>query len=106
MNGNVIQMIWQPVSINCYTVVETMHSALITDGAAVVGQLISWRVPLHITPLVSSGVEIFEVHMGVNGRRLSYEEMASRNYTMTFTDSHIVVEIPIGAPDGNYKVGC
>ncbi|XP_056620677.1 zona pellucida protein AX 2 [Triplophysa dalaica] len=84
------------------TIVESSAACPI-NGAAVVGQLISWRVPLHITPLVSSGVEIFEVHMGVNGRRLSYEEMASRNYTMTFTDSHIVVEIPIGAPDGNYK---
>ncbi|KAI7800027.1 hypothetical protein IRJ41_022789, partial [Triplophysa rosa] len=84
------------------TIVESSAACPI-NGAAVVGQLISWHVPWHITPLVSSGVEIFEVHLGVNGRRLSPAEMASRNYTMTFTESHIVVEIPIGAPDGYYK---
>lgn len=70
-----------------------------------VGQLITWRVPRHITPLVSLDVEILEVHLGINGRKLSPAEMASRNYTMTLTESHIVVEIPIGAPDGYYKVG-
>lgn len=43
--------------------------------------------------------------MGINGRRLTPAEMAKHNYTMTFTDSHIVVELPIGSPDGNYKVG-
>lgn len=68
------------------------------------GQMISWHVPRHISPLVSSEVEILEVHMGVNGRTLTPEEMGSRHYAMTFTESHIVVKIPIGAPDGYYKV--
>lgn len=84
------------------TIVES-SAACPTNGASVMGQLISWRVPLHITPLVSSDVEISEVHLGINGRRLTPAEMASHNYTMTFTDSHIVVQIPIGAPDGYYK---
>ncbi len=68
------------------------------------GQMIYWQVPLHITPLVSLEVEILEVHMGVNGRRLTPEEMESRNYVVTFKESHAVVEIPIGAADGYYKV--
>ncbi|XP_073708828.1 zona pellucida protein AX 2 [Garra rufa] len=73
------------------------------SGASVVGQMISWHVPRHLSPLVSSEVEILEVHMGVNGRTLTPEEMERLNYTMTFTESHIVVMIPIGAPDGYYK---
>lgn len=69
------------------------------------GQMISWRFPLHLTPLMSSEVEILEVHMGIDGRRLTSEEMSSRNYGMIFTESHVVVEIPIGDPGGYYKVG-
>lgn len=42
--------------------------------------------------------------MGINGRRLTPEEMSSRNFSMMFTESHVVVEIPIGAPGGYYKV--
>ncbi|XP_056118661.1 zona pellucida protein AX 2 [Rhinichthys klamathensis goyatoka] len=74
-----------------------------TNGASVVDQMISWRFPLHLTPLMSSEVEILEVHMGIDGRRLTSEEMSSRNYGMAFTESHVVVEIPIGAPGGYYK---
>ncbi|XP_056337650.1 zona pellucida protein AX 2 [Danio aesculapii] len=74
-----------------------------TSGASVEGDMIYWRLPLRITPLVSSELEILEVHMGVNGRRLTPNEMASRSYSMTLTESHVVVEIPIGAPDGYFK---
>ncbi|RXN26748.1 zona pellucida sperm-binding 2-like isoform X2 [Labeo rohita] len=84
------------------TIVESAAACPIS-GASVVGQMISWHVPRHISPLVSSEVEILEVHMGVNGRTLTPEEMGSRHYAMTFTESHIVVKIPIGAPDGYYK---
>ncbi|XP_059369158.1 uncharacterized protein LOC132107038 [Carassius carassius] len=73
------------------------------SGASFVGQMIYWRVPLHITPLVSLEVEILDVHMGINGRRLTSDEMESHNYTMTFNESHVVVEIPVGASDGYYK---
>uniref|UniRef100_A0A8C2HQJ4 Zona pellucida protein AX 2 n=1 Tax=Cyprinus carpio TaxID=7962 RepID=A0A8C2HQJ4_CYPCA len=73
------------------------------SGASVVGQMIYWQVPLHITPLMSLEVEILEVHMGINGRRLTPDEMESRNYAVTFKESHVVVEIPIGASDGYYK---
>ena len=31
--------------------------------------------------------------------------MAARGYTLSATDFHIVIEIPVGAPDGYYKVG-
>ncbi|XP_016086099.1 zona pellucida protein AX 2 [Sinocyclocheilus grahami] len=84
------------------TIVESAAACPI-NGASVVGQMIYWHVPLRITPLVSSEVEILEVHLGVNGRRFTPEEMGSHNYVMAITDSHIVVEIPIGAADGYYK---
>ncbi|XP_018923510.2 uncharacterized protein LOC109050322 [Cyprinus carpio] len=84
------------------TLVESAAACPI-NGASVEGQMIYWHVPLHITPLVSSEVEILEVHLGVNGRRFTLEEMVNRNYVMTITDSHIIVEIPIGAAYGNYK---
>ncbi|KAF4099251.1 zona pellucida protein AX 2 [Onychostoma macrolepis] len=84
------------------TIVESAAACPI-NGASVVGQMIYWQVPLHITPLVSLEVEILEVHVGINGRRLTPEEMESRNYAVTFKESHVVVEIPIGAADGYYK---
>lgn len=31
--------------------------------------------------------------------------MATRGYTLATTDFHIVLEIPVGSPDGYYKVG-
>ncbi|XP_043075297.1 zona pellucida protein AX 2 isoform X2 [Puntigrus tetrazona] len=84
------------------TIVESAAACPI-NGASVIGQMIYWKVPLLITPVVSLQVEILEVHMGVNGRRLTPEEMESRNYAVTFKESHVVVTIPIGAADGYYK---
>ncbi|KAK5925921.1 hypothetical protein CgunFtcFv8_021535 [Champsocephalus gunnari] len=36
-------------------------------------------------------------------RRLERSQMAARGYTLSTTDFHIVVEIPVGSPDGYYK---
>ncbi|TRY86295.1 hypothetical protein DNTS_016119 [Danionella cerebrum] len=83
------------------SVVDSIAACPIS-GASLVGDKIFWKVPLHITPL-SSKVEILELHMGVNGRRLTPGEIENRNYTMSLTESHVVFVIPIGAPDGFYK---
>ncbi|KAM6992413.1 uncharacterized protein LKV04_008474 [Tautogolabrus adspersus] len=65
---------------------------------------ISWFLPRHIDPLISSGqFQLLEVHMGVNGQRLDAAEMAARRYTLTVNDIHIIVEIPIGAVGGYFK---
>uniref|UniRef100_A0A673HFR5 Uncharacterized LOC107712422 n=1 Tax=Sinocyclocheilus rhinocerous TaxID=307959 RepID=A0A673HFR5_9TELE len=85
------------------TIVESAAACPISETSFTHTWMIYWHVPLRITPLVSSEVEIQEVHLGVNGRRFTTEEMGSRNYVMAITDSHIVVEIPIGAADGYYK---
>lgn len=58
-----------------------------------------------MTPLDDGSFKIVEMHMGINGQRLDRSQMATRGYTLTTTDFHIVIEIPVGSPDGYYKVG-
>lgn len=43
--------------------------------------------------------------MGINGQRLAESEMEARGYRLSVKDFHIVIEIPVGSPDGYYKVG-
>ncbi|CAJ1077002.1 uncharacterized protein LOC117823812 [Xyrichtys novacula] len=65
---------------------------------------ISWFLPGHIDPLLSSGqFYLLEVHMGVDGQRLDPTEMAARGYSLSVNDMHIVVEIPVGAAGGHFK---
>lgn len=45
------------------------------------------------------------MHMGINGQRLDKAQMSSQGYILATTEFHIIVEIPIGSPDGYYKVG-
>lgn len=42
--------------------------------------------------------------MGVAGERLDPAEMAARQYSLTVNEMHIVVEIPVGAVGGHFKV--
>lgn len=42
--------------------------------------------------------------MGVNGQRLEPTEMAARRYSLTVNDVYIIVEIPVGAVGGYFKV--
>lgn len=58
-----------------------------------------------MTPLLDGSFKIIEMHMGINGQRLDKSQMATRGYTLATTDFHIVLEIPVGSPDGYYKVG-
>lgn len=58
-----------------------------------------------MTPLVDVKFKILEMYMGINGQRLDKSRMAARGYTLYTTDFHIVIEIPVGSPDGYYKVG-
>nr|XP_020497182.1 uncharacterized protein LOC109989675 [Labrus bergylta] len=65
---------------------------------------ISWFLPRHIDPLISSGqFQLLEVHIGVDGQKLDAAEMAARQYSLTVNDKHIIVEIPIGAVGGYFK---
>lgn len=67
--------------------------------------MISWHVPYRVTPLVDGSFKVLEMHMGINGQRLDKAQMATLGYRLATTEFHIVIEIPIGAPDGYYKVG-
>uniref|UniRef100_A0A3Q2YR75 Zona pellucida protein AX 1 n=1 Tax=Hippocampus comes TaxID=109280 RepID=A0A3Q2YR75_HIPCM len=65
--------------------------------------VISWHVPRRVTPLQDGSVKILEMYMGINGQRLDRRQMAARGYALSATDFHIVVEIPVGSPDGYNK---
>lgn len=62
-------------------------------------------MPYRITPLLDGTFKVVEMHMGINGQRLDKAQMSTWGYKLGTTEFHIIVEIPIGAPDGYYKVG-
>ncbi|XP_024275457.1 uncharacterized protein LOC112249938 [Oncorhynchus tshawytscha] len=74
-----------------------------TGGVVFTEKVITWHVPRRITPLISSAVKILETHMGIYGQRLDKTKMAARHYKLSVTESHVVIEIPVGSPDGYYK---
>lgn len=80
-----------------------LAAACPTGGVLFTDDLISWHVPRRVTPLVDSGVKILEMHMGINGQRLDRSQMKAQGYTLSTTDFHIVIEIPVGSPDGYFK---
>ncbi|KAM6915036.1 zona pellucida protein AX 1 [Xenentodon cancila] len=83
--------------------VVNLVAACPTGGVLFTEDLISWHVPRRVTPLTDSRVKIIEVYMGINGQRLDKSQMAARGYLLSTTDFHIIVEIPVGSPDGYYK---
>lgn len=63
-------------------------------------------MPYRITPLLDGGtVRVVEMHMGINGQRLDKAQMSTRGYKLATTEFHIIIEMPIGTPDGYFKVG-
>ncbi|KAJ4919649.1 hypothetical protein JOQ06_027834 [Pogonophryne albipinna] len=70
--------------------VVNLAAACPKGGVLFTEDMISWHVPR-------------QLHMGINGQRLDRSQMAARGYTLSTTDFHIVVEIPVGSPDGYYK---
>ena len=71
-------------------------------------ETIIWTVPKGITPLLAGGgtVKELQVEMGINLTKLPVQERERRGYTLASDKDSIVVKIPIGAPDGSYKVCC
>ncbi|CAB1342683.1 unnamed protein product, partial [Coregonus sp. 'balchen'] len=76
-----------------------------TPGAvAFTPEMITWYMPRHLDPLISSGAfTMLEVYMGIDAKRLDAEEMAARKYSLSVTDAHIIIEIPVGAVGGYFK---
>ncbi|XP_042359781.1 zona pellucida protein AX 1 [Plectropomus leopardus] len=83
--------------------VVNLAAACPTGGVLFTDDVISWHVPRRVTPVVDGSFKILEMHMGINGQRLDKSQMAARGYTLSTTDFHIVIEIPVGSPDGYYK---
>ncbi|XP_068198933.1 zona pellucida protein AX 1 [Antennarius striatus] len=80
-----------------------MDAACPTGGVLFTEDVISWHIPRRVTPLIDGSFRIAEMHMGINGQRLDRSQMAKRGYTLATTDFHIVLEMPVGSPDGYYK---
>ena len=91
--------------LNCCTVNLNSSILSLTGGVLFTEDMISWHVPRRVTPLLDGSITVSEMHMGINGQRLDRSQMAARGYTLSTTDFHIVVEIPLGSPDGYYEVG-
>ncbi|NWH98334.1 ZP2 protein, partial [Tichodroma muraria] len=75
------------------------------DGVDYTNKTITWTVPKYIPPL-SAGVTSFKdvlVEAGVDLRKLSAKEMASRKYVLLNELKAIIMKIPIGAEGGYYK---
>ncbi|XP_037541818.1 zona pellucida protein AX 1 isoform X2 [Nematolebias whitei] len=83
--------------------VVNLAAACPTGGVLFTEDLISWHLPRRVTPLLDGKVKTVEMFMGINGLRLDKAQMAARKYSLTTTDFHIVVDIPVGSPDGYYK---
>uniref|UniRef100_UPI0037E90789 uncharacterized protein n=1 Tax=Semicossyphus pulcher TaxID=241346 RepID=UPI0037E90789 len=83
--------------------VLNLAAACPTGGVLFTEDVISWHVPRRVTPLIDGGFKVIEMHMGINGQRLDKSQMATQGYTLSTTDFHIVIEIPVGSPDGYYK---
>ncbi|XP_028996985.1 zona pellucida protein AX 1 [Betta splendens] len=83
--------------------VMNLAAACPTGGVLFSDDLISWYVPRRVTPLIDGSFKVLETHMGINGQRLEESQMEARGYTLSVKDFHIVIEIPIGSPDGYYK---
>ncbi|XP_030577152.1 uncharacterized protein LOC115774163 isoform X2 [Archocentrus centrarchus] len=83
--------------------IVNLAAACPTGGVIFTEDVISWYVPRRVTPFMDGPFRIVEMHMGINGLRLDRSQMAARGYMLSTTDFHIVVEIPVGSPDGYYK---
>lgn len=99
--------IYEFYSKYCSKFFSTVDSValLSTGGVLFTDDAISWHIPRRITPFINGSFKIVEMHMGINGQRLDKSQMATRGYMLSAREFHIVMEVPIGSPDGYYKVG-
>lgn len=92
-------------AIHVGSTAHNLQMLSLTGGVLFTEDVISWHVPRRVAPLIEGSFKILEMHMGINGQRLDRSQMTARGYTLSATDFHIVIEMPVGSPDGYYKVG-
>ncbi|XP_036437925.1 zona pellucida protein AX 1 [Colossoma macropomum] len=74
-----------------------------TGGLHFTDNMITWYMPRYITPVMVQEHSILELYMGIDGKRLDPAQMNAMGYTLSLTDSHIIISLPVGGPDGYYK---
>lgn len=78
----------------------------VTGSVSFSPNTISWALPWHIGPLISSEkFELLEVNLSVDGQRLEASDFAAGKFSLNISDEHIIVEIPVGADGGFFQVG-
>uniref|UniRef100_A0A8C6TLE7 Zona pellucida protein AX 1 n=1 Tax=Neogobius melanostomus TaxID=47308 RepID=A0A8C6TLE7_9GOBI len=76
-------------------------SVIDLSAACPIGYLVAHAPLTH--PLVDNSARLTELYLGMNGQRLDQSLLSVRGYSLTTRDFNIVVDIPLGAPDGYYK---
>jgi len=77
----------------------------LTGGLSFTDEMITWYFP-RVSPLMTSPeANILGMFMGIDGSQIDSAQMATRGYVLTIEGNNIVMKIPIGGPDGYYKVG-
>ncbi|XP_036406036.1 zona pellucida protein AX 1 [Megalops cyprinoides] len=75
-----------------------------TGGVTFTEEMITWHLPLRISPLLSSRLyTMVEYHVGIDAKRVDKAMMMARGYKLTLSDSHFILELPVGSIDGYYK---
>uniref|UniRef100_A0A3B5B9D5 Uncharacterized LOC103372656 n=1 Tax=Stegastes partitus TaxID=144197 RepID=A0A3B5B9D5_9TELE len=91
------------LGLGCLFFIACVH-LLYTGSVYFTADTITCYLPRHIDPLISSGQsKLLEVHMGIEGQRLEAAEIEARHYSLSVTDTYIVIVIPIGAVGGHFK---
>lgn len=77
---------------------------ILSGGLSFTDEMITWFFP-RFNPLMGSPEStILGMFMGIDGKRIDSAQMTARGYVLTIVDNQIVMKIPIGGPDGYYKV--
>ncbi|MGH0177052.1 UNVERIFIED_CONTAM: hypothetical protein FKN15_001864 [Acipenser sinensis] len=75
-----------------------------TDGTSFTDEMIVWRVPRVIPPLVpTTPLTSLNVQMGIDGRKLDPAAVNNRRYVLDVGPELITIKIPVGADGGYYK---
>uniref|UniRef100_W5NKT6 ZP domain-containing protein n=1 Tax=Lepisosteus oculatus TaxID=7918 RepID=W5NKT6_LEPOC len=74
------------------------------DGVTFTEDMITWRIPYIISPLVTpQAFEPTNISLGINGQKLDPTTIQNRNYSLDVGPAVITAQFPVGALGGYYK---
>ncbi len=83
---------------------EPWSIAYLAGGLSFTDEEITWNFP-RINPLMSSiETSLLGMFMGIDGKQIDSALMTARGYILTIVEDQVVMKIPMGGPDGYYKV--